>query len=103
MGVGRRSKFQDWHPDLQESVNNLGTLLYAQGKLDESEPLLREALSSKTLNLGGNHPRTYMAMNDLGMLLRAQGRLDEAESLFREALAGSRARKELGANHLETL
>ena len=80
--------------------NQLGMLLHAQGKLDEAEPLLREALEAQRATLGDRHPDTLGSMNNLGVLLRAQGKLDEAEQLVREALE---ARRALGDRHPDTL
>ena len=39
-----RAQLGDDHPDTLTSINNLGALLQAQGKLAEAEPLLRECL-----------------------------------------------------------
>ena len=62
-------------------------LLRARGKLDEAEPLLREALAARREALGDTHPSTLVSINNLGDLLQARGALDEAEPLMREALA----------------
>ena len=40
----RRETLGDRHEDTLQSVNDLGALLYHQGKYDEAEPLYREAL-----------------------------------------------------------
>ena len=42
-----RAKLGDQHPDTLTSVNNLSLLLQDQGKLEEAEPLLREALDGR--------------------------------------------------------
>ena len=69
-----------------QSLNNLGNVLRAQGRLREAEPLLREALEKRRRVLGEEHPSTLRSINSLGVLLQAQGRLREAEPYFREAL-----------------
>jgi len=66
--------------------NNLAKLLQDQGKLNEAEPLFREALEGRRRTLGDTHPSTLNSINNLGLLLEDQGKLNEAESLFREAL-----------------
>ena len=81
--------------------NNLGSLLQAQGKLDEAEPLLREALDARRTTLGDQHPNTLASINNLGGLLMDQGKLKEAEALGREALEAMRAT--LGDRHPDTL
>jgi len=81
--------------------NNLARLLYDQGKLDEAEPLMREALEMKRRTLGDSHPDTLSSINNLGLLLKGQGKLSEAEPLMREALEGKR--RTLGDLHPSTL
>ena len=54
--------------------NNLGLLLQDQGKYDEAEPLLREALKVRRETLGDRHPDTLISINNLGMLLKDQGK-----------------------------
>ena len=76
----------DRHPRTLISINNLGMLLKAQGKLDEAGVLYREALEASRATLGDRHPSTLSSINNLGMLLQAQGELDEAGVLLREAL-----------------
>jgi len=79
----------------------LARLLQVQGKLIESEPLLREALEARRAAFGDRHPDTLESINHLGSLLFDQGKLDEAATLLREALENSRAT--LGDRHRTTL
>ena len=81
----------------------LARLLQVQGKLIESEPLLREALEARRAAFGDRHPDTLESINHLGSLLfdQGKGKLDEAETLLREALETSRAT--LGDRHRTTL
>ena len=58
--------------------NDLGSVLYGQGKLAEAEACYRQA---PCLPLGYT-----TAHNNLGILLYLQGRLDEAEACYRRAL-----------------
>ena len=81
----------DRHPSTLRSINNLGSLLQDQGKLDEAGALLREALEAMRATLGDRHPNTLVSINNLGTLLQAQGKLDEAGVLYREALEAKRA------------
>ena len=82
------------------SINNLGLLFKAQGKLEEAEPLYREALEGKRATLGDRHLTPSASINNLGLLFQDQGKLEEAEPLFREALEGMRAT--LGDRHPHT-
>ena len=77
------------HPSTLTSVNNLGSLLEAQGKLEEAEVLYRRALEGFERVLGVDHPNTLTSVNNLGWLLQDQGKLEEAEVLYRRALEGN--------------
>ena len=89
------------HPSTLTSVNNLGSLLQSQGKLEEAEPLYRRGLESRERVLGEEHPDTLTSVNNLGILLRAQGKLEEAEPLYRRGLEGRE--RVLGGEHPSTL
>ncbi|KAL1503881.1 hypothetical protein AB1Y20_012344 [Prymnesium parvum] len=79
----------------------LGLMLLEQGKLEEAEPLLREAAEARRAALGDRHEETLSSINNLAGLLLEQGRREEAEGLYREAL---QARREtLGDRHESTL
>ena len=45
--AGKRATLGDTHPHTLTSINNLGMLLQDQGKLDEAETLLGEALAGR--------------------------------------------------------
>ena len=81
--------------------NNLAGLLQDQGKLNEAEPLYREALEALRPTLGDTHPFTLISISNLGRLLQDQGKPNEAEPLLMDALEGSR--RTLGDNHPDTL
>ena len=91
----------DDHPETLIAVNNLGSLLQEQGKLDEAEAYYREALEGRRLVLGSDHQVTLVSLNNMGLLLKNLGRLDEAETYFRVALEGHR--RVLGDDHPKTL
>jgi CHAT domain-containing protein/tetratricopeptide (TPR) repeat protein len=75
------------HPALANGLNNLGTLLRAQGDLAGAEPLFREALAiRRKLYPQGDAPLAN-SLNNLASLLRDRGDLAGAEPLYREALA----------------
>ena len=83
-------------------IVGLAKMLYEHGKLDEAEPLFREALQAYREVLGDRHQSTLASINNLGVLLRDTGSdLGEAEALFREALQAKR--ETLGDRHLATL
>jgi len=97
----RRRVLGDEHPDTLISINNMGFLLLAEGKLTEAEPFYREALETSRGVLGDEHPDTLRSITNMGYLLQSQGRLAEAEPHYREALEGFR--RVLGDKHPLTL
>ena len=67
-------------------INNLASLLNAQGHLDQAEPLYREALAARRETLGDRHPDTLSSSNGLADLLRKQGTAVKADALSKEGL-----------------
>ena len=82
------------------SVNNMGSLLREQGKLEEAEPFYRLALEGWERTLGRDHPSTLTSVKNLGVLLQSQGKLTEAEPFYRRALEGQE--RTLGVDHPST-
>ena len=70
-----------------------------QGKLDEAEPLYKEALAIDKKVFGDEHPNVAGDLNNLAELLRTQGKYDDAKPLQEEALAIRK--KVLGEEHPE--
>lgn len=89
------------HPQLVESLNDLGVVLKDRGKLEAAEAFLRRAVDLRRALLGNSHEDLAISLEELGRLLREQGRLLEARSLFEEGL-GIR-RSIYGDRHSETL
>jgi eukaryotic-like serine/threonine-protein kinase len=100
LAIRRRVLGED-HPDTMSSINDIGYLLQAQGKLAESEVYRKEGLEKRLRVLGREHPHTLQSMSNMGTLFRFQGKLDEAETLYREVLA--MRRRILGEEHPDTL
>jgi hypothetical protein len=69
----------DDHPQALTSINNMGVLLRAQGKLAEAEAYSREALEGRRRVLGDDHPDTLVSMNNLVALLISLQNYHEAE------------------------
>ncbi len=89
------------HPVTLRTINDLGALFHAQGKLAEAETYLKEALDTRRRVLGDEHPDTLSSLNAMGYLRDDEGKLDEAERYYREAL--DRRRRVLGGDHPDTL
>ncbi len=99
--ASRRRTLGEEDPDTLDSINSMGLLLWAQGRLAEAEPYWREALEKRRRTLGEEHPDTLDSIGNMGSLLRAQGRLAEAEPYLREDL--EKSRRTLGEEHPDTL
>ena len=62
--------------------------LSTQGKLDEAEPLYKEALAIDKKVFGDEHPQVALALNNLAVLLEEGfGNYEESYKLKKEALA----------------
>ncbi|CAG8115642.1 unnamed protein product [Penicillium nalgiovense] len=88
------------HTSTLDTVNNLGVLYVAQGKLDQAEQMYQWALAGREKALGADHTSTFNTINNLGILYVAQGKLDQAEQMYQRALAGRE--KALGVDHTST-
>jgi tetratricopeptide (TPR) repeat protein len=82
----RRKLFGDVHPAVAGSLNDLGAVLYAQGRA-ESEAALRKAVAMWRKLSGNPSPGLAESLNNLGMVLLWQGKLAEAAGVEREAVA----------------
>ncbi|NWJ48774.1 MAG: tetratricopeptide repeat protein [Chloroflexi bacterium] len=86
------------HPDVAESLNDLGMALQAMGDLPAALPLYQRALAIREKSFGSEHPDVAQSLNNLGMLLKAMGDLPAALPLLQRALAIFE--KQLGEFHL---
>jgi CHAT domain-containing protein/Tfp pilus assembly protein PilF len=87
-----QERFPQGHPDLAESLNNLGLLLKARGDYAQAEPLYRDALAMyrklyPSERFPQGHPVLATSLNNLGTLLEARGAYAQAEPFLRDALA----------------
>jgi tetratricopeptide (TPR) repeat protein len=82
-------------------LNDLGYHLLHEGRMEEAEPLLQQAIAGARTVLGDRHRLTLLALNNLGGVLSFTGRDEEAKSAFGEMLVGCRATA--GARHPDTL
>ncbi|MFW6078585.1 MAG: tetratricopeptide repeat protein [Gemmatimonadota bacterium] len=82
----RRETVGPGHPDVAESLNDLGVLAIYRGRPDEAERLIREALELH--RAADDEPGEALAttLNNLGGVLHQRGELDAAEPFYREAV-----------------
>jgi serine/threonine protein kinase/tetratricopeptide (TPR) repeat protein len=74
------------HPATAKAIGNLGELYRKQGRFEDAEPLLLEALELKRRLLAENDVSLAIAINNLGLMYRDWGRPENAEPLLDEAL-----------------
>ena len=91
----------DNYPNITENLNNLAKLYQSQGRYEEAEPLLIQALELSQRLLGENHPSVAISLNNLAKLYDSQRKYEEAEPLYLQALAI--AEQALGENHPNTI
>jgi tetratricopeptide (TPR) repeat protein len=85
-------KYPQGHPDLAQSLNNLGALLRAQGEYAKALPYLEQALAMYERlypkdKYPYGHPDLAGSLDNLGILLRAQGEYAKALPYVEKALA----------------
>ena len=84
--LGRRAA------NLATCALELGKLRAAQGRPDEAETLLRQALALHEQQLSATDPQTLKTLAELGAFYLAQGRLEDADlALMRFGLGASQA------------
>jgi serine/threonine-protein kinase len=97
-GAERLQKELKNQPDVQaELMDRVGVIYKKLGMYDQAESLLRQALSIRKAQFGGDHIAVAESQHDLGVVMLKMGQYDEAEKLLREALAMHR--KLLGNEH----
>jgi len=94
------SAFGRDHPDFASSLVSLAFLFQALGKLDDAEPLLKQAMEVDARVYGRDHPEVATDLNNLAGLYESQGKYDEANRLGKEALRI--AERALGPDHPTT-
>ena len=82
-------------------MNNIGFVLWNQGKYTEAETLHRQTLEIRRRVLGNEHRHTFWSINGLSLALGGQGKYAEAETLNRQTL--EIRRRLLGNEHPDTL
>jgi serine/threonine protein kinase/Tfp pilus assembly protein PilF len=87
----RTDKLGPEHPEVAQTLNDLGVILAAQStnsdpRLKDAESLLRQALAMRQKLLGNQHPDTLDSLNSLAAVLQQSGNLTAAEPLARQCL-----------------
>ncbi|PFH47247.1 hypothetical protein AMATHDRAFT_116245, partial [Amanita thiersii Skay4041] len=72
-----------------------------QGRLDDTERLVKEVLEAQKLKLSHNHPDTLTTMHTLACMYQEQDRWEDAERVLKEVLEARKLK--LGDEHPDTL
>ena len=75
------------HTELAGALHGLGTLLVANGELEEAQPFIVDGLAMRRRLFGAEHPQVAESLSNLGSLYQDLGRYAEAEASLQEALA----------------
>jgi tetratricopeptide (TPR) repeat protein len=81
------SLFPQGHWFTAVCAGNLGSVLLRQGRLEEAEPLLKQAIDGHTLHYGENHSQTAHYLFSLGRLRARQGDTNTARELLTRVLS----------------
>jgi CHAT domain-containing protein/Tfp pilus assembly protein PilF len=87
------------HPDVADSLNNLGVVLQHSGDHRAARPLLEQALAIWEGSLGADHPSVATALTNLAEVRWRDGDLAAARPLYERALAIRE--RALGPDHPE--
>jgi eukaryotic-like serine/threonine-protein kinase len=97
---GRRALLGENHPEIANTLNNLGALQVRMGEFHKAEASHREALAIAEKVFGEDHFVTGTTKSLLASALMEQGRLEEAETLLLEAYRD--IRKDFADDHPRT-
>jgi ATP/maltotriose-dependent transcriptional regulator MalT len=78
------------HPEVASVISNLGRTALMTGRIDEAEPLLRQALSMSEKFEGDTHDDLISPLNSLAMIDAYRGRLEAARSEIQRAVTIAR-------------
>ena len=87
------------HPQVAETLNDLGNLSFEEKKFDQALEYYSQALKIAEKRLGAKHPQTAKIYNNMGIVFRNQKRYDRALEYYRKSLDSKTAL--LGPDHPE--
>jgi serine/threonine protein kinase/Tfp pilus assembly protein PilF len=92
-----RERLGPSHRDIAQTLNNLGDLLRQEGKLDEADALLTEAVSMGESTLPKGHPDQAAYLSSLALVKQVRGDLPAAAALLERSVAIGRGSEERAA------
>lgn len=81
----RSDLFKEDHPEIAESMNNMGEYYYDTGDYETATPYLQNALEMRLRLFGKHHKDVAKSYTSLANLVHSNGDYDKAESLYRQA------------------
>ncbi len=99
LAIARRAAGGEDHEQVALAMSKLAGLYRIQGRNDESEPLLLDALAMQQRIYGGEHPESSDTKRQLAGLLRETQRFEESERLYLEVI--DERERMLGPDSLE--
>lgn len=85
------------HPEVAQSLSNLGNVHFYRGRYADAQALYERALTIREGAFGPEHPLVATSLNGLASLYKEQGQDDAARPLYERALAIRE--RVLGAEH----
>lgn len=82
----RRSHLDQNHPEVVESLTNVGATLYVQGRFEEAADINRAALRAGAKTLGEQHPDMAIAHLNLAVALVGLGEYESASRHYQNGL-----------------
>ena len=82
----QRTLYEGRHPEVAETLHNLGLVYLERGDLENAEKHNQESLAMKKFLYGESHPDVANTLNELGLVYKDQGNLEKAEQHFLESL-----------------
>eukprot|EP00298_Acanthocystis_sp_HF-20_P012267 c19803_g1_i1.p1 GENE.c19803_g1_i1~~c19803_g1_i1.p1 ORF type:complete len:575 (+),score=231.52 c19803_g1_i1:101-1825(+) len=79
-------------------LNNVGMILFYQGKYQDAEPLLEQSLAIREKIFGQKHLEFSTSLNNIAGLKKAQGKLKDSEGLYKQDV--SIMEQNFGNDHL---
>ncbi len=80
-------RYEEEHPHVALSLNNLASVLWQMGEYEEARRLHEQALAIVRRVYGKEHPHVAASLNNLALVLEDLGEYEEARRLFEQALA----------------
>ena len=83
----RKALYGDNHPDLADSLMNIGIVYDTQGRKEEALPYYQQSLNIRKATYGDNHPLVALSLSRIGSIYYNQSFNEKALKCHQESLA----------------